>query len=522
MFPKSPLDMSLRLPYIGEQDVEISERDTKKARSRSPRYFSGYPVSIVDLQRTDASDIEKQSHICAFCNGLLRSAVQLIPCGHRSCKNCHDFRILIGKEKTKSSEDKFCRSCQEEDKETQESKPENQYRWLFIESFKDRAFEKMEAKRIFIKHCPIKNCTTWTGQTLQDLYKHEKENHGFLEQQQPALSDADIRQSPLYLKVLKSPTETAQSSKKKRKKHKKPKNISAQQAADSKATKQEKVLATSAPEARKIEAASQLAEYNSTQKHVKHTHTKMVVLTSVKPNSCFTPLSPTKAEPLLPGSLALQACEISAAPTQPPLDLSALDPLGKSAQCSQKQKTKKKVQKIPDQTISVGETVSEERELTVTTTDRKRNEATFPTTESHCIRGNLQDTLSKAGTAKSVELSSSSQIQSSKGELLLNQSHIPLTGAAAKCSRSISFIESLAMGHRTFDVPPEISLLRKHFQSYIIDAIKHQPAAVVFIGSMAFHLQIKDLWGEYALTQITPEGMPDGVFSNPKMSLKRA
>ncbi|USE34786.1 hypothetical protein [Endozoicomonas sp. SCSIO W0465] len=335
--------MSLRLPYFGEHNTGKSASKRKEARSRSSQYFGGYPVSIIDSELTNALVIERKHHICTFCNGVLRSAVQLIPCGHRSCKNCHDLRILISKEKVKNPEETFCRSCLELDKATQQLKPENSKRCLFTYSYEERFFEKHEAREIFIKHCPVDKCKTWTGRTLQALYKHEKDNHGDLEQQTSPLSDADIHQFPLNFKALNLLSETAHSSKKKRKKHKKPKNLSDQLMVDSKATRQEAALATATTEAKRNETANQPA------------------------------------------------------------------------------------------------------------------------------------------------------------------------GPAAACSSALSFIQSLAMGHRPYHVPPEILQLRTHFRSEITDAVKHQPEPVIFIGSMAFHMHVKYLWGEDALTHITPETMPDGI-----------
>ena len=388
MFPKSTLDMSLRLPYFGEQ----YESPPKEARRRSPRYFGGYSVCIVDTEQSNPADIERKFYQCTFCKGLIRSAVQLVPCGHRSCKNCHDFRILINKEKAKSSDEKYCRLCREEDKETEKPKSDNKNRWLFIEFFKDFFFEKNEAKDIIIKHCPINDCTTWTGRTLQDLYKHEKEAHDGLEQQKPPLSEADISQLTLDLKPLEPLSEMGQSSKKKKK------------------------------------------------------------------------------------------------------------------------KKKKKIQNAPDQpTMGCKETRKETAQPVVTAAMKISEPASLPA-KCHKIQGDIRGARPKTVLQKTMILEPKAQsLSPEKTEPLPPTPTAPLTETAVRSSSAIPFVQSLIMGHRSYDVPPEILLLRTQFRGHIINAIKHNPATVTFLGSMALHMHIKRFWDENAIKHIEPDKMPEGI-----------
>ncbi len=189
MFPNDCLDMSIRLPYFGDQS-QTHKKTKNKEPKNSVQYFAGYPLRVVS--ENDKGRLV--GYLCSYCDGLPRNIMQM-DCGHRTCKTCYDFRVFVSKKLEKTSDEVFCPTCRSENPNV------NKYSWLNIELVPDNPFSKQESRKISITECPIEECKGWMGGSLFALYRHEASHHAHLESQRP-LSDLSIDQYKLLTERL--------------------------------------------------------------------------------------------------------------------------------------------------------------------------------------------------------------------------------------------------------------------------------------------------------------------------------
>ena len=213
MFPRNCLDMSIRLPYFGDQ-LQIDNND-KVFEKQTMQYFAGYSTQIV--AEKDKGSLAK--FLCAYCVGLPRNC-QKMDCGHRTCKTCYDFRIFVSKHLEDTSDEVFCPTCRSEHPMA------NRYAWLNIQLLPDYPLIRQESKHITIKECPVKNCEDWKGGSLFSFYRHEATHHAHLESKS-SLSAISMDNYKLLCerlviegKYLDGVAEDKQKSRKKKRSHK--------------------------------------------------------------------------------------------------------------------------------------------------------------------------------------------------------------------------------------------------------------------------------------------------------------